>query len=36
MSNATKKNIVEKVESVRQTFRDCADLINEAVRNGQA
>ena len=35
MSNATKKVIVEKVESIVKTFKDCAYLIDEAVQHGQ-
>lgn len=36
MSNATKKIIAEKAESIKKTFKDCADLIDIAVRHGQA
>ena len=35
MSDATKKAIVRKVESIKRNFNDCAELIDKIVKNGQ-
>ena len=34
MSDATKKAIIEKAKSIKKTFTDCAELIDEIVKNG--
>ncbi len=35
MSSATKKAIVEKLRSFKESFNECAELIDSIVRSGR-